>query len=61
MVLANEYEKLLRYLDKHEPKKTAIPTLKENKSKPQTKKEIASQNTKKLLEEAISLVDSTHK
>jgi len=49
MVLANEYEKLIRYLDKHEKKKSAIPV---PKIKTPTKLELASQNTKKLLEEA---------
>jgi len=51
MALANEYEKLLRYLDNQETK-GAIPAPKIKKSKPQTKKEIVSENTKKLLEEA---------
>lgn len=50
MTLENEYEKLLRYLEKQEPKKNAIPTSEPKKEL--SKKEIASQNTKKLLEEA---------
>jgi CRISPR/Cas system-associated exonuclease Cas4 (RecB family) len=51
MALANDYEKLIRYLEKQEPKRVAIPSKKEKTSK-STKKELASQNTKKLLEEA---------
>ena len=53
MELVNEYEKLLRYLENQEPKKSTSRTSKIEKSNPQlTKKELASQNTKKLLEEA---------
>ncbi len=53
MALANEYEKLLRYLEKQEPRKGASNTSPSAKPKKEpTKKELASQNTKKLLEEA---------
>lgn len=52
MALANEYEKLLRYLEKQEPKKSASSTPKQDPKPELSKKEIASQNTKKLLEEA---------
>jgi len=53
MALANEYEKLLRYLEKQEPQKVASRTPKPEKPKKElTKKELASENTKKLLEEA---------
>ena len=51
MALANEYEKLLRYLEDQEPKKSAPRTPLKPK-KQLSKKELASQNTKKLLEEA---------
>ncbi|RLF57673.1 MAG: hypothetical protein DRN27_07320 [Thermoplasmata archaeon] len=54
MALANEYENLVRYLDKQEIKKIAdnAPISEKTKTKTVTKKELASQNTKKLLEEA---------
>ena len=50
MALANEYEKLLRYLESQNTI-SAIPAPKTKKAEP-TKKELASENTKKLLEEA---------
>jgi len=61
MALANEYEKLLRYLEKQSPKSTISPPKKEKKPKP-TKKELASQNTKKILEEATidDFIDLPH-
>lgn len=55
MALANEYEKLLRYLESQEPKSAAGASKKPAKKKPKkqlTKKELASENTKKMLEEA---------
>lgn len=60
MALANEYEKLLRYLEKQEPKRAA-PTPKVKKPKP-TKKDLVSQNTKKMLEEATidDFIDLPH-
>jgi CRISPR/Cas system-associated exonuclease Cas4 (RecB family) len=51
MALANEYEKLLRYLENVEPKKVAAKQQPKPKKEP-TKKELASENTKKLLAEA---------
>ena len=61
MALANEYEKLLRYLEKQEPKSVAIPLKKEKIPNP-TKKELASRNTKKILEEATidDFIDLPH-
>ncbi len=61
MALANEYENLLRYLEKHEPKKVATPAAKVKKPN-LSKKELASQNTKKLLEEATidDFIDLPH-
>ena len=62
MTLAREYEKLLRYLEKQEPK-SAAPTPKVKKSKPKpTKKDLVSQNTKKMLEEATidDFIDLPH-
>ncbi len=62
MALANEYEKLLRYLENQDPKR-AVPTSKPKvkKAKP-TKKDIVSQNTKKMLEEATidDFIDLPH-
>jgi hypothetical protein len=46
--LSNEYEKLLQYLEDQKPDKKKV----EKKSKEVIKKEVASDNTKKLLEEA---------
>lgn len=48
MGLENEYEKLLQYLEDQKPNKKKI----EKKSKDVIKKEVASDNTKKILEEA---------
>lgn len=62
MALANEYEKLIRYLEKQEPKSAApAPKPKVKKPKP-TKKDLASQNTKKMLEEATidDFIDLPH-
>ena len=50
MSLANEYEKLIKYLETHEPKKKTVP--KTNIVKEQSKEQKASENTKKLLQEA---------
>jgi len=52
MALANEYESLLRYLENQEPKKSAAPAPKKKPVKEPTKEELASENTKKLLQEA---------
>jgi hypothetical protein len=49
MTLANEYENLLRYL---ENQKQPVKEVKQKKTKKEIKKEVASDNTKKILEEA---------
>jgi len=61
MALANEYEKLLRYLEEQSPK-SAVSTPKKEKKLKVTKKELASQNTKKMLEEATidDFIDLPH-
>lgn len=53
MALANEYEKLLRYLENQDSPKSASGSPKKKVEKnPLSKKELASENTKKLLEES---------
>ena len=52
MALSNEYEKLLQYLENQESKNAVSPTKSKKERKQEIKKEKASVNTKKMLEEA---------